>query len=464
MSQCIPGPNSLPVQIQVRELAQSGGLPFQEVLSGEFIAQALEAERVWCRECVYQPEVTLRTFLWQVLSPDHSCRDAVAQLIATRMQEGRALPSPDTDPYCKARQRLPEEVCARLARQVGAELHASDTKHGRLAGRPVKLVDGTTLSMPDTPRNQAAYPQSKSQAPGVGFPMMRVVALLSLATGAVLDLALGRYSGKQTGETALFRQMWKSLFPGDIVVGDRFFASFWDLALLQQREVDGVYRQHHLRPIDFRRGRQLGPDDHLLTWSKPPRPAWMDEETYRHIPEELVVREVRVRVNQRGWRVRELVIVTTLLDDAVVSPEDLARVYLARWQAEVDLRSIKITMQMDVLRCKSPAMVRKEVWMHLLAYNLVRTTIAQAASLHGLAPRSISFKGALQTLNAFRAACRITSGAARERVLQTLYAAIATHLVGDRPGRFEPRAIKRRPKSQALLTVPRAVARERLAS
>jgi Transposase DDE domain len=463
MSQSIPGPSLLPVQIQARELARSCGLPFQEVLSPEFIADALDAEQFWFRECVFTPAVTLQTFLWQVLSADHSCRDAVAQLMATRIQQGLTPPSPDTDPYCKARQRIPEELCARLARVVGAELHASDRQHGRLAGRPVKLVDGTTVSMPDTPENQNAYPQAKTQAAGVGFPIMRICALLCLASGAVLDLAMGRYAGKETGETALFRQMWKSLFPGDIVVGDRFFASFWDLVLLKQRGVDGVYRQHHLRPIDFRRGRRLGPDDHLLRWSKPPRPDWMDEETYRQIPAELTVREMRVRVTQRGWRVRELVIVTTLLDDSVVSRDELSRVYLERWQAEVDLRAIKITMQMDVLRCKSPAMVRKEVWMHLLAYNLIRTVIARAADLHGLEPRSISFKGALQTLNAFRAACEITRGTTRERVLQILYAAIATHIVGNRPDRFEPRAIKRRPKPHKLLTVPRAVARKRLA-
>lgn len=463
MSQCIPGRNLLPVQIQVRELAESAGLPFQEVLAPESIADALEAEQVGFRECVYTPAVTLQTFLWQVLSPDHSCRDAVSQLIAAKVSEGCTPPSPDTDPYCKARQRIPEEVCSRLARDVGAQLHASDTQHGRLAGRPVKLVDGTTVSMPDTPENQQAYPQAKTQAPGVGFPIMRMCALLSLATAAVLDLAMGRYAGKETGETALFRQMWKSLFPGDIVVGDGYFATFWDLALLKQDGVDGVYRQHHLRPIDFRCGQRLGPDDHLLTWKKPPRPDWMDEETYRQIPDELVVREARLRLNQKGWRTRELIVVTTLLDEVLVSREDLGRIYLARWQAEVDLRSIKSTMQMDVLRCKSPEMVRKEIWMHLLAYNLVRSVIARAASLHGLEPRTISFTGALQTLNAFRTLCRLTTGDSRERILQILYAAIATHIVGNRPHRFEPRAIKRRPKSHKLLTEPREVARKRLA-
>jgi hypothetical protein len=464
MAQCNPGPASLPVQIRLRELAQGAGLPFQNVLSAEQVARAAEAEKFWCRDCVYSPEVTLQTFLWQVLSADHSCRDAVAQLMAARLMEGRAVPSPATDPYCKARQRLPEEVCARLVREVGRELHVSVPEYGRLAGRPVKLVDGTTVSMPDTPENQAAYPQAKTQKPGVGFPIMRIVGLLSLATAAALDVAMGPYSGKETAETSLFRKLWDALSPGDIVLGDRYFATFWDLALLKQRGVDSVYRQHQLRPIDFRRGKRLGPDDHLLRWKKPQRPDWMDEATYRSIDAELVVREVRVRVRRRGWRVQEFVLVTTLLDAVLVTKEDLARTYLARWEAEVDLRSIKTTMQMDVLRCKTPEMVRKEIWTHLLAYNLVRTVMARAARLHGLAPREISFKGALQTLNAFRTLYRTVSGAAREHVLQQLYAAIASHVVQDRPGRFEPRAVKRRPKPHDLLNVPRALARRRLAA
>jgi hypothetical protein len=318
--------------------------------------------------------------------------------------------------------------------------------------------------MPDTADNQAVYPQARTQKLGVGFPIMRIVGLLSLGTAAILDLASGPYSGKETGETALFRALWDSLSSGDIVVGDRYFASYWDLAMLKQRNVDGIYRQHQLRPIDFRRGKRLGRDDHLLVWNKPPRPRWMDEETYRTLDNELTVREVRIRIHRRGWRVEELVVVTTLLDDSLVTREDMAGVYLERWNAEVDLRSIKTTLQMDVLRCKTPEMVRKEISMHLLAYNLIRTVMAQTARLHGLAPREISFKGALQTLNAFRAIYRTTSGTSRERVLSLLMAAIASHSVGDRPGRFEPRAVKRRPKSHALLRVPRHIARNRLAA
>jgi hypothetical protein len=318
--------------------------------------------------------------------------------------------------------------------------------------------------MPDTAANQAEYPQSRSQKPGLGFPIARVVALLSLASGAVLDLAMGRYAGKNTGETALFRQLWRSLFPGDVVVGDRYFASYWDLALLAMGGVDSVYRQHHLRLSERLRVRRLGPGDWLLRLPKPQRPPWIDRASYRRIPRELLVREVRFRVRVRGWRVRQLTLVTTLCDAERYRVEELARVYHGRWQAEVDLRSIKITMQMDVLRCKTPEMVRKEVWMHLLAYNLIRVAMADAAERAGMQPREVSFKGALQTLTAYRPLVERAAPGELPPLYESLLSAIASHRVGNRPFRYEPRAIKRRPKEHDLLTIPRHEAKRRLAA
>ncbi len=318
--------------------------------------------------------------------------------------------------------------------------------------------------MPDTAANQAEYPQSRSQKPGLGFPIARVVALLSLASGAALDLAMGRYTGKNTGETALFRQLWRSLFPGDVVVGDRYFASYWDLALLAICGVDSVYRQHQLRLSKRLRVRRLGSGDWLLRLPKPQRPSWMDHDTYRNIPQELLVREVSFRVRVRGWRVRELTLVTTLCDAEVYSLDELARVYHARWQAEVDLRSIKITMQMDVLRCKTPDMVRKEIWLHLLAYNLIRTVMAEAAEHANMRPREVSFKGALQTLTAYRAIVEQAPPGALPALYESLLEAIAMHQVGNRPHRYEPRAVKRRPKQHDLLTIPRQEAKRRLAA
>jgi hypothetical protein len=219
--------------------------------------------------------------------------------------------------------------------------------------------------MPDTPDNQAAYPQHTAQAPGIGFPIARLVVVFSLACGTAVDAALGRYQGKRSGETALLRGLDAALEPGDVLLGDRYYGGWFDLVLRHERGVDVVVRLHQKRHCDFRRGRRLGPDDHLVEWAKPPRPDWMDAATYAGLPDRLVVREVRVRVAQNGFRTRCVVVVTTLVDAVAVTATDLAELYRARWHAELDLRSLKVTLGMDVLRCKTPAMVRKEVWARL---------------------------------------------------------------------------------------------------
>lgn len=464
MWKSIAGWVSNQVRSQRQRLAQRDVLPMSEVLPAARVEQVLREEGVSWRDCVYSPLVTLWTFLSQVLSPDHSCRDAVARLRAFLIADGQTPCSPETGPYCKARQRLPEKVCARLACEVGAALHEHASNCDLLGQRPIKLVDGTTVSMPDTAENQAAYPQSSSQKPGVGFPIARIVVLLSLSCGAALDMAIGPYKGKNTGETALFRELWRSVFPGDVILGDRYYASYWDLALLAKFGVDCVYRQHHLRLGERYRMRQLGEHDWLLRLPKPQRPTWMDEETYDLLGDSIEVREVRYRIDIRGWRVREMTIVTTLCDARDFRGEELARVYLARWQAEVDLRTIKTTMQMDVLRCKTPEMVRKEIWVHLLAYNLIRTVMADAAAQANIRPREVSFKGAWQTLGAYRPLVEHAAPEALPMLYDSLLTAIASHRVGNRPNRYEPRAVKRRPKPHDLLTTPRQEAKRRLAA
>lgn len=464
MWKSIAGWVSHQVRSERSRLLAAGMLPFSELLPASHVERVLAEEQVRQRDCLYSPLVTLWTFLSQTLCADHSCRQAVARLRAFLAADGQRLCAAETGPYCKARQKLPENVCARLACDAGQALHQRVDDRKLLKGRPVKLVDGTTVSMPDTAANQAEYPQSRSQKAGLGFPIARVVALLSLASGAVLDLAVGRYAGKNTGETALFRQLWRSLFPGDVVVGDRYFASYWDLVLLAMCGVDSVYRQHQLRLSARLRVRRLGSGDWLLRLPKPQRPPWIDRESYERIPGELLVREVSFRVRVRGWRVRQLTLVTTLCDAEQYPLEELARVYHARWQAEVDLRSIKITMQMDVLRCKTPDMVRKEIWMHLLAYNLIRTVMAEAAERANMRPREVSFKGALQTLTAYRPLIEQADHHTLPALYESLLSAIASHVVGNRPYRYEPRAIKRRPKEHDLLTIPRHEAKRRLAA
>jgi Transposase DDE domain len=364
--------------------------------------------------------------------------------------------------YCDARLRLPLKVVVCLARQTADEIDAGASDSWLWKGRRVSLVDGTTASMPDTTRNQKVFPQSNSQGIGLGFPLVRMVAIISLATGVVRDLAIGPYQGKETGETALFRTLLETLAAGEIVLGDRYFASFFMVAALMQREVDGLFRMHQRRKFDFRRGRRLDVEDHVVTWTKPARPDWMHEETYAQIPEKLMVRELRFKIEQPGFRVDELVLVTTMLNAAEYTKEELADLFLRRWNVELDLRSIKDVLQMDVLRCQSPEMVEKEIWMHILAYNLIRGVMAKAAEAHDKQPRQLSFKGALQTMTAFQDALRRATPRDRERLVRVMLEAIAQHEVGDRPGRFEPRANKRRPKPQHFLMEPRREARKRL--
>ncbi len=398
MSNCIAPKQTRQIELLRRQFAQADGLAFAEVLSAERVETALRQERACWRDCVYTPLLTLWAFLGQVISPDGSCRAAVARVLAWLVSRGEAPCRPETGPYCKARARLPESLLLRLMRETGGALHQSATADWRWLGRCVKVVDGSTLTMPDTPANQAAYPQQPQQQPGLGFPIARLVVVFCLACGTVIDAALGRYQGKKTGENALVRTLTDAFTAGDVLLADRYFSGYFDLAFGKQREVDVVTRLHQRRRCDLRRGRRLGANDHVVLWSKPQRPSWMDEATYARMPDELVVREVRVRIAVAGFRTKVVVVVTTLLDADRYAARELAELYRARWHAELDLRCLKITLGMDVLRCKTPAMVRKEVWAHLLAYNLIRTLMAQAANEFECRPRELSFKGTLQTV------------------------------------------------------------------
>ena len=444
------------------QFAVADGLPFAEVLSVERIEAALREEKAAWREEVYTPLLTLWAFLSQVICPDGSCRATVTRVLAWLVCRGERPCRPQTGPYCKARLRLPESLLRRLVRETGQAVDDGAAAEWLWKGRRVKVVDGTTVSMPDTPENQAAYPQPRTQDPGVGFPIARLVVVFSLACGTAVDAALGRYRGKKTGETALLRGIDGALKSGDVLLGDRYYGGWFDLVLRHERGVDVVVRLHQKRHSDFRRGRRLGPGDHLVEWAKPPRPAWLDAATYARLPDRLVVREVRVRVGQKGFRTRCLVVVTTLVDAAAVTAADLADLYRARWHAELDLRSLKVTLGMDVLRCKTPAMVRKEVWAHLIAYNLIRAVLARAALDLGGSPRELSFKGGVQAVRAFADRLLGAAGTTADELYEWLLIVIGCHQVGDRPNRVEPRKRKRRPKHYPLLTQPRAQARAAL--
>jgi hypothetical protein len=460
MRQFSHGVKSRQVQSVRQQVLQDDGMPLADLFGLGWVQAIVREEVPKWRGRVYTPLITLRAFLIQVLSAEQCCLAAVARLLAFLTARGRRPCSPKTGGYCKARQRLPERLLRRLVRESGRRLEEQGPQGELLGGRRIKLVDGSTVSMPDTKANQRAYPQSNTQRPGVGFPLARMVAVLSFSCGAVLGLALGPCKGKRTGEPALFRELYDVLTPGDVAVADCCYGSYWTFAMLQARGVDSVFPLHQLRDCDFRRGRRLGKEDHVVTWRKPVRcPEWMNHRTYQALPGELELREVRIHVAQPGFRAESLLLVTTLRDAEQVSSASLAEVYRIRWHVELDLRSIKVTLQMDVLRCKTPAMVRKEIWTHLLAYNFIRTLMAQAAAVTGTPPRELSFAGALQTFNAFRDALQLADPGTQAELWKTLLAAVVRHRVGNRPDRVEPRAVKRRPKPHKLLTVPRKIAR-----
>jgi hypothetical protein len=379
--------------------------------------------------------------------------------MAHRLSRGQRPCSPTTGAYCQARKRLPEQFFSAVAYLVGRALDDKIDSQWLWKGRRVYMFDGTTVSMPDTPENQAAYPQLYNQKPGLGFPIARIGVITSLACGAILNLGFCTYAGKGQGEVSLLRRLWDVLRPGDVLLTDSLLSNWTGILLLKERGVDSVSRLNKaLRKADFRRGRRLGHDDHIVRWYKPTSIRSVDRQTYTLLPEYVTIREARFRIEQPGFRTKAVVVVTTLLDPVETTKDDLAALYRARWNNELDLRSIKSTMQMDILRCKTPDLVHKEVWTHILAYNLIRTIMAQAATKDGVEPRTISFKGTLQTLQAFRPLLdfqRRRDAAFRAALYQQLLDAIALHRVANRPNRFEPRYRKRRSKRYAELKLPR---------
>lgn len=358
---------------------------------------------------------------------------------------------------------MPEELPTTLARETGQRLHERSPKDHLLGGRPIKAFDGSTVTMPDTKANQKAFPQHPRQKPGAGFPIARIGVLFSLVSGAVLQWGLRRYKGKAQSELAMLSQMLGGLSPGDIVLADRYLCAYCMFAMFLGQNVDLVARLHQSRRADFRRGRRLGKDDHLVEWSKPVRcPPWMSKADFALLPEAMTLREVRVRIVRPGFRTKSLVVVTSLLDAELYPAAELAEAYRLRWQAELNLRSLKQVMQMDHLRTKTPKRVRTEIAMHLLAYNLIRTVMAQAAQRCGCSSREISFKTTVQMLIAFQPNFLKAKKCELSRIYEVMLSAIAEHRVGDRPNRFEPRAVKKRPKNYPRLKEPRAVAKHKL--
>lgn len=445
-------------------LAQPG-LPFAGVLSAERI------ERIFAQHgnlfgvgAIYSTAVMVWSFLGQVLrdGKEASCQSAVARIVTYCDQQGMAAPTADTGDYCKARAKLSEAALRDLTRETAGELQEQADPSWLWKGLHAKLVDGFTFTMPDTAKNQAAYPSPKTQQKGVGLPIARAAVILSLATACAMDLAVGPYSGKETGETALLRQLLRSFVFGDVAVVDRFYCSFMMISLLLSNNVQVCARMHQRRHVDFRRGRRLGKYDHILVWTKPQRPTWMDQATYDALPDTLEMREIRYNVVQPGSRSKTITIATTLTDAQAYSREDIAQLYGFRWNSELDIRSIKQSLNLGHVRSKSPEMVRKELWTTLLGYNLIRATAA--ATLHHKQPRQISFTSTCQyVLSSWMLlSCRLLTPNVLERHCRQMLSQIAACEVANRPGRLEPRVLKRRRHGYKLMQQPRHVLRAKL--
>jgi hypothetical protein len=403
---------------------------------------------------------TFLGFLWQVLNPGASCRLALRQLQAcARAQGAKSSFSDDTSSYCQARQRLPVERLEKIFRHTRRLAEQRVPAESFWHGHRVKIVDGTGLSMPDTPANQAVYPQESQQKPGCGFPLLRLVSVACLASGAVVDFAVcSHYSH----DLHLFDQLRPDLRHNDLVVGDRGFCSYAQLALLHGAGVQALFRLHQGRPGNGRRSRlkpaqKLGKGDWLAKWKRPDtKPGYLSQPDGAKLPETFTVRIIKVNLTAPGMRTRHLVLATTLLDPAAYPAAEIAALYLQRWRVELTFRDLKTAMRMEILRTKSPAMVQKEILMHFIAHNLMRLLMQQAAALGAVPLERISFKGTLDTVREYLRALGGRRGRGHLRSCYTLLlAAIAAGRVPQRPGRREPRAVKRRPKNHQWLTAPR---------
>jgi len=433
-------------------------LPFGNVLSADHVREMFADSDVlfgYGENDLWNTGLTLWSFIGQILQDGKQCSCNAAVTNATRymLERGMSPPSPDSGEYCRARHKLDANILRQIVRDIAHEMSLSNPTHWLWLGKNVKLVDGFTFTMPDTPKNQRHFPQSKTQKPGVGFPIARACAVLSLANACVHNVAIGPYAGKETGETALLRKVLNSFKPGDVMLADRYFCSFFMLAILKSRGIDVCMRLHQLRKVDYSNVKWLDDNDYIDTWHRPQKAKWMSQELYDTIPERMDIRIVSFNTTTDN-QTEPLTVVTTLVDHETYRANKIGELYGYRWCAELDIFSIKQMLNLDHLRCKSPNMIRREFWTTLLAYNMVRLVCAQAAFVHNKLARQMSFTIACNT---FLSQWFMPPDKSIRQILgkHNLFQ-IACNEVGNRPGRIEPRAVKRRPKKFTLMTKPRS--------
>jgi hypothetical protein len=447
-----------------RCFAYRQGARFTGLLAPEFFQSIADKHDVHFGEGqgdTFNAPVTTWAWLTQVLSPVKSCAAASARVLVLCVSLSRPLPSANPGALCKARGKLKAAFLKDLALTLGESVERNALPYWRWKRRPVKIADGALLQLPDTEANLQVYPQQRSQKRGTSYTCMRVVVLLAFATAGLLGAASGPYRGKGSGEMSLLFSLLQKVESGDVLLGDRYYGCYLLLAGLPLRGADGCFRLPVYKEKTFASGRRLGPDDWLQTWDKPCRPKWISPEEWDALPQQVQVRVLRVRVRRPGWRAEQVYLVTTLLDAEAYPASEVAALYLARWNAELDIRSLKVGLGMKMLTCKTPEMVEAELWAHLLGYNLTRCVMAQAALDKGHCPRQLSFAGAVQTLEAFRwlLCCCDKDPQTLGEVLST---AVATHRVGNRPGRYEPRELKHRQRKYPELKTSRQQRRQEL--
>ena len=441
-------------QKQIQQTSRScDAFQFFNLLTSDALLDEVESAAPEFRERVYPPAETLSIFLAQCMSPDGSCQNAVNEMAIARMAGGLPAASTRTGAYCKARKRLPLDMAASLCRKTSSLVAAQLPEEWLWRGHRVRIVDGTTLSMPDTKANQSQWPQQSGQADGLGFPVMRAVGVTCWATGMLIDAAMGAYKGKGGSEHSLLRSIEGSLEEGDLLMADALYSSYFFLASMQHRGVDILVEQNAARKTlsDFRKGKKLGKKDHIISIRRPAqRPDWMGIEQFEALPECITLRE---------FKSGDKILITSLCDAQQYSKDALKKLYKTRWRVELTLRDIKQTLGMDVLRCKTPDMIVKEFWAYLLAYNLIRLLMAQAAVCERRDPASLSFKHCLQLW----LTCQLQSLSLSPDNMTQLMVLMCQKTVGNRAGRMEPRAIKRRPKPIGFLMVTRKKARSIIA-
>lgn len=450
-----------PAQEMRREMALLREKSFSQLAEcfRGFIPEKLlhpSASKAHSRRRVFSKENTFWAFFSQVIDADGGCKEVVRKIQAYASINALKLPASSTSAYCQARKKLEQSELMKILKHTAKRLNDMSDR-GFLKGRRVIVVDGTGISMPDTPANQEEWPQQRHQKEGCGFPTARICACFSLATGGLLSFEVGN---KKSAELPLFRKQWETFNKGDIFLGDKGFCSYYDLANLKDRGVDSVITLARRLPVSAVDAHKVfDKNDMLVSWKKP---YWNKKSAYSReqwdaLPSVLRVRQIHVTVAVPGYRTESFYIITTLTDEKNYTADELADLYLQRWNVELFFRDIKTTMGMDVLKCKTPEMVHKEIIMHFIAYNSVRMLMYEAAEERDVDVSRLSFKGSLQALRQWEPHLNQAKISKRERfrILSALYDAIAENEVPLRPGRSEPRCVKRRPKPYQLLTAAR---------